>query len=108
MRRHVPQPIDTGRLEANAGIKPARDGALHDGLPLFLQQSDELLLAADVAANLPVGVVEVTDDGGLLGGGRKGNRIVLYESLWYPLLTCSTGHCVDTELPEFWKGSQAI
>ena len=108
MRRHLPQPSDAGRLEANGGIEPARDGVLHDGLPLFLQQSDELLLAADVATNPPVGVIEVADDGGLLGGGREGNRIVLYESLRYPLLTCCTSHFVDTELPKFWKGGQAI
>ena len=38
-------------------------------LPLLLQQRDQLLLGADVALDAPVGVVEVADDGGLLGEG---------------------------------------
>ena len=108
MRRHVAQPVNAGGFEADVGIEPARDGVLHDGLPLLLQQPDERFLAVDVAAHLPIGVVQVANDGGLLGTGRQGNRIVLYESLRYPLLTRSTGHCIRPESSKLFESRQTI
>src|SRR5690554_2203071 len=35
MLRHIPQPLDTGRLEAHIGIEAAGDGAMDDGLLLL-------------------------------------------------------------------------
>ena len=58
MRRHVPQPLHTGGLEADVGVKAASDGAVDDGLLLLLQKRNQLLLGADVAPYAPVGVVE--------------------------------------------------
>ena len=46
---------------------------MDDGLLLLLQQLDQLLLGADVAADLAVGVVEEANDGGLFGRGREGD-----------------------------------
>ena len=44
-----------------------------DRLPIFLQQFDEPLPAADVAADALVGLVEISDDGSLFGeGGDNG------------------------------------
>ncbi|MCP9900816.1 hypothetical protein KBZ12_10285 [Cyanobium sp. Cruz CV13-4-11] len=40
---------------------------MNDGLLLLLQQIDQLLLGAYVAADFAVGVVEEPDDGGLFG-----------------------------------------
>ena len=74
MRWHLPQPLDAGGLEADVGIEPTGNGAVDDGLLLLLQQADEPLLGADVAADAPVGVVEIADDGGLFGEGRKRKR----------------------------------
>ena len=69
MRRHVAEPLDAGGLEADVGVEAAGDGAVDDGLPLLLQQRDELLLGADVASDAVVHVVEVPDDGALFGEG---------------------------------------
>ena len=66
---HIAQPLDARGLEADIGVEAASNGAMDDGLLLFLQQPDELLLAADVAADAFVGVVEIADDGGLFGEG---------------------------------------
>ena len=57
MLRHVPQPLHAGGLEADGGVEAAGDGAVDDGLLLFLQQVDQLLLGADVAADPPVRMV---------------------------------------------------
>ena len=65
MRRHIANPLNTGGLEPHIGIKPTSNGAVDDGLPLFLQQPDEPLLGTDVTANTPVGMVKVADDGSL-------------------------------------------
>ena len=72
MRRHIPQPLDAGglvgRVElAGADVDPAGDGLVDDGLPLLLQQRDQLLLGADVAPNAPVGVIKEADHASLLG-----------------------------------------
>ena len=68
----VAEPLDAGGLEADVGVEAAGDGAVDDGLPLLLQQRDELLLGADVAADAVVDVVEVSDDGALFGEGWEG------------------------------------
>ena len=81
MLRHVPQPLDAGRLVgrvglAGADVDPARDRLVDDGLLLLLQQRDQLLLGADVASNAPLGVVKKADDGDLFGQGWKGKRTI--------------------------------
>ena len=68
----VAEPLDAGGLEGDVGVEAAGDGAVDDGLPLLLQQRDELLLGADVAADAVVDVVEVSDDGALFGEGWEG------------------------------------
>ena len=68
----VAEPLDAGGLEGDVGVEAAGDGAVDDGLPLLLQQRDELLLGADVAADAVVDVVEVADDGALFGEGWEG------------------------------------
>ena len=74
MLRYVPQPLDAGGLEADAGVKAPRDGLADDGLLLLLQQRDEFPLGAHVPPDAPVHVVQVADDGGLLGEGWEGNK----------------------------------
>ena len=68
----VAEPLDAGGLEGDVGVEAAGDGAVDDGLPLLLQQRDELLLGADVASDAVVDVVEVADDGALFGEGWEG------------------------------------
>ena len=76
MLRHVAEPLDAGGLEADVGVEAAGDGLADDGLLLLLQQRDELPLGADVAPDAPVDVVQVADDGGLLGEGWEGKMAV--------------------------------
>ena len=73
MLRHVAEPLDAGGLEADVGVEAAGDGLVDDGLLLLLQQVDEFLLGADVAADAPVHVVQVADDGALFGEGWEGS-----------------------------------
>ena len=52
MRWHPPQSLRSRRLvrrvrSPGANIDLARDGLVDDGLPLFLQQLDQLLLGLD-------------------------------------------------------------
>ena len=74
MLRHVAEPLDAGGLEADVGVEAAGDGLVDDGLLLFLQQVDELLLGVDVATDAPVHVVQVADDGALFGEGWEGGE----------------------------------
>ena len=72
MRWHLTQPVHPGRLVgrvrlAGADIDPASDGLVDKGLPLLLQQLDQLLLGLDAAPDASVSVIEVASDGGLLG-----------------------------------------
>ena len=74
---HFRKPLHAGGLvgrvgPAGADVDPARDGAVDEDLLLLLQQLDQLLLGADIAPDAPVGVVEIADDGGLLGEGGRG------------------------------------
>ncbi len=71
MLRHIPQPLHPRRLEAHIGIQSSGNGAVDDGLLLLLQQLDQFLLGADVAADLAVGVIKEAEDGGLLVSRRK-------------------------------------
>ena len=73
MRRHVPQPLDAGGLERDAGVKAAGDGPADDGLPLLRQQRDEPPLGAHVPPEAPVHVVQVPHDSPLLQEGRDAN-----------------------------------
>ena len=74
MRWHIANPLDARGLEAHIGIKAARDCVVDDNQPIFLQQFDEPLPAADVAADTLVGLVEIVDDGGLFGEGWDNRR----------------------------------
>ena len=74
MLRHLPQPFHAGGLVSRIGLAGAdvhfsRDGLVDEGLLLLLQQRDQLLLGADVALDAAIRMVEVADDGGLLGEG---------------------------------------
>ena len=70
MRWHIAEPLDAGGLEGDVGVEAASDGLVDGGLLLLGQQLDQSLLGADVALDAAVGVVEVADDGALLGEGR--------------------------------------
>ena len=74
MLRHVAEPLDAGGLEADVGVEAPGDGPVDDGLLLLLQQRNELPLGGDVAADAPVRVVQVADDGGLFGEGWEGEQ----------------------------------
>ena len=70
MRRHYSHVLHTGVLvrrvrPTRPNVDPTRDGLLDDGLSLFLQHGDQLLLGADVAPDAPVDVIEEADDGNL-------------------------------------------
>ena len=54
---------------SGSDIDLAGDGLVDDGLSLFLEQGDQLLLGSDVALDASVGVVEEVGDGGLFGEG---------------------------------------
>ena len=86
MLRHVAKPLDAGGLESDVGVEAAGDGLVDDGLPLLLQQRDELLLGADVRPDAPVHVIQVADDGCLLGDGWEGEEQITDK------LPISTGH----------------
>ena len=79
MLRHVAQPLDAGGLETDVGVEAAGDGPVDDSLLFLLQQRNELPLGADVAADAPVHVVQVTDDGGLFREGWDGETKTPYE-----------------------------
>ena len=73
MRRHVAKLRNTRGFERYTRVKATGDGLAHDGLPLLLQQSDEPFLGLNVVTDAPVNIVQVADNGILLGEGRKGN-----------------------------------
>ena len=89
MRGDVAEPLDAGGLEGDVGVEAAGDGAVDDGLPLLLQQRDELLLGADVAADAVVDVVEVADDGALFGEGWEATASLKVSCGVQILDTCS-------------------
>src|SRR5262245_34157353 len=62
MLRHISQPLRARGLEADVGIETTGDGAMDDGLPLLLQQLDQLLFGADVALDPAVHVTEEIND----------------------------------------------
>jgi len=69
--RHLPKPfharvlVNRVRL-AGSDINLSCDGLVDDGLFLFLQQRDQLLLGTDVAPDALVNVVEEPNDASLL------------------------------------------
>ena len=56
-------------LRGTSGVKPLRDRLVDGSLPIFLEQLEESLPATEVAADAPIGVIEVANDSGLLGEG---------------------------------------
>ena len=56
------------------GVEATDDRTVDDGLLLFLQQLDQLLLRADVPPYPAVRAVEEADDSGLFGKWRHGSR----------------------------------
>ncbi len=54
-------------------IESASDGLLNDCSALFLQQANQSLFRINVAADVAIGVVEVANDGVLLGEGWERN-----------------------------------
>jgi hypothetical protein len=73
LRGHFAEPVETGGLEADGGVDPSGDSAVDDQLSLLLQQLDQPLLGADVAADAAAQVVEGTCNKRLFGGRRDGN-----------------------------------
>ena len=73
MLRHVPKPLHTGGLEADVGVEAPGDSMVDDSLLLLLQQSNELLLGGDVTTDASVHVVQIANDGSLLGEGWEGH-----------------------------------
>ena len=71
MRWNVAEPRNAGGLELHLRIEATGDGAVDDGLLLFVQERDQLPLGADEAIKLPVRVVEKPHDGGLFVEWRK-------------------------------------
>ena len=75
-----PEPLHAGGLVnrvrlAGADVHLARHGLVDNGLLLLLQQRDQFLFGADIAPDAPVDMVQEADDGGLLGEGRKWDRL---------------------------------
>ena len=104
MLRHIAQPLHPRRLEPYVGIEAAGDGLLDDGLLLLVQQRDQLLLGADVAANAAVNVVEVADDGELLGEGtpRSGTLLIIIDADQAVAITPLVGD-MSTDPPHLWR-----
>ena len=64
MRRHLPQPLDAGRLHGRIGVQALGDGVGDDGLALFLQKFHQPPLLGHQFVNLGRFAVE---EGGDLG-----------------------------------------
>ena len=68
MLRHLWKPCISGAVFRVVPKSMPRVIALvDDGLLLLLQQRNQLLLGADVAPYVPVGMIEEAEDGGLFG-----------------------------------------
>ena len=74
MRRYVVVPLNNGGFETDIRIESASDSAVNDGLPLLFEQSDEPLLAINVTVDALINVIEIVDDGYLLGKRRNGQE----------------------------------
>ena len=64
MRRHIAQPLDAGGLHRGIGVEALGDGMGDDGLPLFLEQRDQLFLLRHQRVDLAGLAVEEGGDGG--------------------------------------------
>ncbi len=76
MLRHRPQPIHTrilvGRIRlTGTNVNTSRDRLMNNTLFLLLQQGNQFLFRVDMTLNLPLGVLEESNNGGLFGGGRN-------------------------------------
>ena len=65
MLRNLAQPFDAGILHPGCGVEALGDGVGDDGLALFLEQRDQLLLLRHQRVDLPRLAVEEGGDGGL-------------------------------------------
>ena len=73
---HIPQPIDTGRLQGDRGVDPARHGVINDAQLLLGEQTDEVALGLDEARDVGILRPEVGDDLVLLRTRRLQQRDV--------------------------------
>ena len=64
------------------------------GLPLLLQQRDELLLGADVSSDAVVDVIEVADDGALFGEGWEGEWQTTYITNSYGVVSTTSRYLI--------------
>ena len=62
MLRHLPQPLDAGRLEPHIGVEATRDRLLDDRLLLLVQQLDLAAFGANEATDQAIVVVEECGD----------------------------------------------
>ncbi len=63
---HITEPIHAGRLEADVRVKPARHGAVDDGLLLFVEKFDESLFVSDETVDAEVIYINESNDDRLL------------------------------------------
>ena len=73
MCRNFAEPGDSGGFEGDVWVEAAGDGAVDDGLFLFVQQGDHFPLGANGAIQSPVRPVQETGNCGLIVGRRYGN-----------------------------------
>lgn len=63
--RHIAQPLDSRGLETDIRIETPGDSMVGDGLLLFLQQLDQLLLGRDCPQDASIRMIEKLYDGSL-------------------------------------------
>ena len=73
MRRNIPQPRNAGGFEGHSGVQATGDGAVDDGLLLFVEERNDFALGADGALQPPASPLKEAHDGGLLGGRGEGD-----------------------------------
>ena len=59
MFRDVAEQLDAGGFEGDVRIEAARDGAMDDRPPIFLQEVDQPFFRRYVAVDFPANVVQV-------------------------------------------------
>ena len=91
MLRHVTKPLHARGFQADVRTEAAGDRTVDDGLPLLVQERDQLPLAIDTAPDATVGVVEEANDGRTFGPGwlhylhREQFRIGTVQRMCFPV-----------------------